>query len=397
MSADLHAPLGQGRKPAKGPRRRPSAATVIGSLALVSVLGLSTYSAVVPLPLRQFAETSPPESGVEEQTGQVSTEPAPAGSKENFTTSRPLGGAVVERTTTDDGSVVTKFSPKPRDGNGPVLIDNQRLGQDSRVAALPNDELLEDTPDGRLPIIGPDGLRPVEQYARPWSGARTTRVAIVVGGIGLSQTGSQRAIRELPEEVTLAFAATGNSLSRWMQEARRKGHEILLQVPFEPFDYPANNPGLGTLLTSDTPAESLKKLHQAMGRITNYTGIMNYMGAKFMSDGTAFEPVMRDIGGRGLLFLDDGSTARSLTDSFAKAIGMPYAQGTLLLDGQPEKAAVLAKLDELERIARRNGQAIGTAAAFDETIAAIRQWSEEAAGRGIEIVGVSALAAETGQ
>lgn len=397
MSADLHAPLGQGRKPAKSPRRRLSAATVIGSLALVSVLGLSTYSAVVPLPLRQFAETSPPESGVEEQTGQVSTEPAPAGSKENFTTSRPLGGAVVERTTTDDGSVVTKFSPKPRDGNGPVLIDNQRLGQDSRVAALPNDELLEDTPDGRLPIIGPDGLRPVEQYARPWSGARTTRVAIVVGGIGLSQTGSQRAIRELPEEVTLAFAATGNSLSRWMQEARRKGHEILLQVPFEPFDYPANNPGRGTLLTSDTPAESLKKLHQAMGRITNYTGIMNYMGAKYMSDAPAFEPVMRDIGSRGLLFLDDGSTARSLADSFAKAIGMPYAQGTLLLDGQPEKAAVLAKLDELERIARRNGHAIGTAAAFDETIAAIRQWSEEATGRGIEIVGVSALAAETGQ
>lgn len=397
MSADLHAPLGQGRKPAKRPRRRPSAATVLGSLALVSVLGLSTYSAVVPLPLHQFAEIAPVESGVDEQAGQVSTGPAPAASTQALTPSRPLGGAVVERTTTDDGSVVTKFSPRPRDGSGPVLIDNQRLGQDSRVAALPNDDLLEDTPEGRLPIIGPDGLRPVEQYARPWSGARTTRVAIVVGGIGLSQTGSQRAIRDLPEEVTLAFAATGNSLTRWMQEARRKGHEILLQVPFEPFDYPANNPGRGTLLTSDSPAESLKKLHQAMGRITNYTGIMNYMGAKYMSDAAAFEPVMRDIGGRGLLFLDDGSTARSLTDSFARAIGMPYAQGTLLLDGQPEKAAVLAKLDELERIARRNGQAIGTAAAFDESIAAIRQWSEEAAGRGIEIVGVSALAAEAGQ
>jgi hypothetical protein len=201
----------------------------------------------------------------------------------------------------------------------------------------------------------------------------------------------------LPEQITLAFAATGNSLSRWMQEARRKGHEIVLQVPFEPFDYPANNPGRGTLLTTDQPAEALKKLREAMGRITNYTGIMNYMGAKYMSDAAAFEPVMRDIGGRGLLFLDDGSTARSLADSFAKAIGMPYAQGNLLLDGQPEKAAVLAKLDELERIARRNGEAIGIASAFDETIAAIRQWAEEATGRGIEIVGVSALAADTGQ
>ena len=37
-------------------------------------------------------------------------------------------------------------------------------------------------------------------------------VAIVLGGLGLSQTGTQRAIRELPGEVTLAFAASGNSL-----------------------------------------------------------------------------------------------------------------------------------------------------------------------------------------
>ncbi len=398
MSADLHAPLGQGRKPARDPRRWPSLGSLLGGLALVSVLGLSTYSALTPLPLRQFAAVPAPADGKTDNAGAATaTGTTPSAADQALATSRPLGGATVQRTVTDDGSVVTKFSPKPRDGKGPVLIDNQTIGQDSRMAALPNEDLIEDTPQGRLPVVGPDGLRPFEQYARPWSGARGARVAIVVGGIGLSQTGSQRAIRDLPEEVTLAFAATGNSLSRWMQEARRKGHEIVLQVPFEPFDYPANNPGRGTLLTGDAPDQALTKLHEAMGRITNYTGIMNYMGARYMSDATAFEPVMRDIGARGLLFLDDGSTARSLAESFAKAIGMPYAQGSLLLDGQPEKAAVLQKLDELERIARRNGQAIGIASAFDETIAAVREWSDEAAGRGIEIVGVSALAEEAAQ
>ena len=80
------------------------------------------------------------------------------------------------------------------------------------MAATPNDDLIEDTPEGHLPIVGPDGLRPMEQYARPWSGARGTRIAIVVGGLGLSQTGTQKAIRTLPGEITLAFAATGNSL-----------------------------------------------------------------------------------------------------------------------------------------------------------------------------------------
>ena len=143
----------------------------------------------------------------------------------------PHSGANVERIVADDGSIVTKFSPRPRDGNGPVLVDASTMGQDPRMAAFPNDDLLEDSPYGRLPIIGPDGLRPMDQYARPWSGARGTRIAIVVSGLGLSQTGTQRAIKELPEEITLAFAASGNSLQRWMQEARRSGHEILLQVP----------------------------------------------------------------------------------------------------------------------------------------------------------------------
>ncbi|MHA7971222.1 divergent polysaccharide deacetylase family protein [Rhizobium sp. CAU 1783] len=394
MGADLHAPLGQDRKAAKRPLRRPPASAVFGGIAALSILGLSTYSAFEPLPLQTPVPATEPAQDATSGAGKTKPAAGAADNGQAMANSRPLGGASVERTLTDDGSVVTKFSPKPRDGKGPVLIDNRNLGQEGRLAALPNDDLIEETAEGRLPVVGPDGQRPVDQYARPWSGARGTRIAIVVGGIGLSQTGSLRAIRDLPEEVTLAFASTGNSLSRWMQEARMKGHEILLQIPLEPFDYPENDPGRGTLLTSDRPEESLKKLHQALGRITNYTGVMNYMGGKFMSDAAAFEPVVRDIGQRGLLFLDDGSTARSLTDGFAKAIGMPYADGDLLLDGQPEKQAVLAKLDELERIARRNGQAIGTASAFDETIAAVREWSEEAKARGIEIVGVSALAAD---
>ncbi len=367
-------------------------------MGISSIAGLSLYSALVPLPLRQADRTA---IAADADASASSTAPdksvAPASGSDGdvalgLAPSRPNAGANVERTVTDDGSVVTKFSPRPREDDGPILIDTPRIGQDPRMAALPNDLLLEDSPYGSLPVIGPDGLRPVDQYARPWSGARGTRIAVVVGGLGLSQTGTQRAIQELPAEITLAFAATGNSLQRWMQEARRKGHEILLQVPFEPFDYPANDPGRGTLLTTRPVADNLASLHEAMARITNYTGIMNYMGGRFLSDATALEPVMRDIGKRGLLFFDDGSSARSLTGQMAKSLDMPQAFADVQLDGQLDRQAILQRLDELERVALRQGSAIGTASAFDETVDAIRQWSEEASRRGIEIVGVSALA-----
>jgi polysaccharide deacetylase 2 family uncharacterized protein YibQ len=148
-------------------------------------------------------------------------------------------------------------------------------------------------------------------------------VVIVVGGLGLSQTGTQYAIKTLPEEITLAFAANGNSLQRWMQEARRQGHEILLQVPFEPYDYPANDPGAGTLTVEAGADANLADLHTAMSRITNYTGITNFMGGRFLADPDALEPVMRDLAERGIMFLDDGTSAQSLTDRLPKHLEYP--------------------------------------------------------------------------
>ncbi|OJF91239.1 divergent polysaccharide deacetylase family protein [Pararhizobium antarcticum] len=397
MGTDLNAPLGQDRrtKPQGGKKPMLSAARVCLGLGILALAGISGWAALSPTGLRRteptdIAQAEPAEMPDGTASGQ---KPEDAGSKPRpLPTSGGLSGANVEKTLTDDGSIITKFSPGQRSGNGPALIEvGQQKGQDPRVAAQPNDALLEDTPEGRIPIIGANGERPMDQYARPWSGARGIRIALVVGGLGLSQTGTQKAIRDLPGEVTLGFAATGNSLQRWMQEARRSGHEILLQVPMEPFDYPDNNPGPHTLRTGPSATQNLDALHFALAQITNYTGIMNFLGGQFLSNADALEPVMRDLAKRGLLFLDDGTSAQSLTGTLADTIGVPHGFADLVVDGQLERIAILRKLDELERIARRNGSAIGVASAFDESVAAVAQWMDEAGTRGIEFVGVSAL------
>ena len=390
----INTPLGQDRKPA----RRPSPGflslgrflLVFGGLALA---GGSFYAAMGPENIEK-----PEIAAVDQKPADVDPTATEAQAKdgehpEKLAHARPHDGANVEKQVMDDGSVVTKFTPKSRDKDGPVIIDaTAHDPQDLKTADLPDEALIEETPEGKLPIVAADGTRPVDRYARPWSGARGTRIAIVVGGLGLSQTGTQRALDTLPEDITLAFAATGNSLFRWMPVARKGGHEILLQVPLEPFDYPDNNPGRLTLVSSDSAAANLKRLHEAMGRMTNYTGVMNYLGGRFLADADALEPVMQDISNRGLLFLDDGSSAQSLSSTYAKAFGAPHAFADVVLDQEVSKASVLKKLDELERIALRKGSAIGVASAFDESVDAVTEWAREAQGRGIEIVGVSVLA-----
>jgi uncharacterized protein len=396
LGTDLNAPLGQGRK-TSAPRRRNPRRTLtyvfLGACGL-AVIGLSGWSAFAPDHLIRTPDAA--EGGMT-ATASGTTPPSgqPGEAKGARSTLRPSGalsGAHVEEMLTSDGTTITKYTPRSRGGDGPALISaGTTRGQDPRMAALPNEDLLEDTPEGRLPIVGADGLRPMDQYARPWSGARGTRIGLVVGGLGLSQTGTQRAISALPPEVTLAFAAAGNSLQRWMQEARRDGHEILLQIPMEPFDYPDSDPGPHALLVSGDAPKNLAELHRSMGKITNYTGIMNYLGGRFLSNVDALEPVMRDLGKRGLLFLDDGTSAQSLSGTLAGAFDVPHGFSDVVIDSELSHDAILRKLDELERVARRNGTAIGVASAFEESVAAIAQWMEEAGGRGIEFVSVSAL------
>lgn len=410
MGTDIHQPLSGRRKPGTGGSPSPLGRILLYSIAAIIVVGGAGWVAWlsrVPAPVVVATAPATPTPPTTAPAAPAAQDPAAdtggdilsgsgeAGAGEPGVLPRLSGesGADISTVLDDNGNEITRIAPTDRSTPGAVVLTPpDRTGQDPRFAHLPDPAVVEDSAFGELPVRGASGERAFDIYARPWSGARGVRVAIVVGGLGISQTGTQRAIEMLPEETTLAFAANGNSLKRWMQEARRNGHEILLQVPFEPFDYPAVDPGRGTL-TVDAGAEAnLKSLHEAMGQITNYTGITNFMGGKFLSTADALEPVMRDLSKRGIMFLDDGTSARSMTDRYAKALAIPFAASDIVLDAKQERGHVLEKLDDLERIARRNGQAVGVASAFDVSIDAIATWANEAKARGIEIVGISALA-----
>ena len=295
----------------------------------------------------------------------------------------------LSRTLTGGGSAIIQVRPSERPGDV-VVRDPAQIGQAAAMAHLPLPELLETVNGERLPRRSDDGLRPFDAYARPWSGHAGPRIALVVGGLGLSQTGTQSAIARLASPVTLAFASEGNSLGRWMQTARREGHEIILQVPMEPLDYPSVDPGRMTLTLDG--ADNTERLDWALGRTTNYTGIMNYMGAAFTADSAALKPVLQELGDRGLMYLDDGTSARSTARDLAGAAGVPFAQADIIVDTDRSRGAILSQLNQLEQIARSQGVAVGVGSAFDETVAAVTSWMNEARKRGIEFIPLSAAA-----
>lgn len=263
-----------------------------------------------------------------------------------------------------------------------------------RLAPAPDRRLVERSRHGALPKIGSDGARPAEVYARPAPPAPAKpmpRIAIVVGGMGLSQTTTSDAVTKLPDQVTLAFAPYGTEIERQVARAREGGHEVLLQVPMEPFDYPDNDPGPHTLTTSAPPAETMDRLYWVMSRFPGYIGVMNHLGGKFTANEQALLPVMRDLGGRGLVYLDDGSSARSLAPTLANAARLPASKADVVIDTRPRANVIDEQLARLEVVARDKGSAIGVASALPVSVERIAQWAKTLEGRGFQLVPLSAL------
>ena len=104
-------------------------------------------------------------------------------------------------------------------------------------------------PGGPLPIIAQDGRLPLDAYKRPFLSNGRPKVALVLGGLGLNARLTTQAIETLPGEITLSFVAYAEGLQGWIDMARAHGHEVLIEAPMEPVDFPDNDPGPLTLMS----------------------------------------------------------------------------------------------------------------------------------------------------
>ena len=385
---ELSTPLGQKTKRAKRRFRLPFSAmqalAVLLGLVLVAFVTIALF-ADNPLggePVAHIALRKP--AATDEKPAQTSpVEHAEPAAKAE---SRPPAAGENKTVTIIDGS-----SGKRQD----VVIGGDATGKSETGAPAPaavmagiDPRLLEKTRYGMIPVVA-DGLKPFTVYAAEADRAKAARmpvVAIVVGGLGVGAAKTVDAIMKLPPAVTLAFTPYGADPTKLAERARAQRHEILLQIPMEPFDYPDNDPGPQTLLTSLAPEQNIDRLYWHLSRIQGYAGIANFMGARFLATDAVMQPIMRDAAKRGLGYLDDGSTPRSVAPSVAAGQAMPFAKADFIIDAVPTSAEIDRALIKLETLAKERGLAVGMASALPISIERLAVWIKTLDSRGIMLV-----------
>jgi polysaccharide deacetylase 2 family uncharacterized protein YibQ len=261
------------------------------------------------------------------------------------------------------------------------------------LVAQADPALLEKTPSGSLPKAGPGGRLPLQAYARPVNpNDDRPRIAVIVKGVGLAPATTDAAIRRLPGAVTLALDPNGHDLDAVAMAARSAGHEVLMTLPLASETFPIRDPGPFALPIVQTPAENLARLRTIMGAASGYVGLLSHMGGTLLGRDDQIRPILLELKNRGLMFVDGGGTAKSLAPAIATEIGLPRAIVKIVLDEDPSRAAIDAKLAEAEKLARSSAATVAIASAYPVTLERLGRWAATLDGKQLSLMPITALA-----
>ncbi len=329
------------------------------------------------------AEATPTEA-VPGETPQAPAEPAPQTSGNPL---HPEGSGSPLHPELGDDSTADASRLHILDPSKNVPIPTEMPAVSAPLNPAPNPQLVQAGKDHQLPQRSEDGeVAPWDYYGKPMTADEDVPlIAIVVTDLGLSAPFTQRALA-LPEFVTLSYSPYTPGLPGKIKKARSLGHEAWIDLPMEPADYPASDPGPLAVMKDLSDLDNLNRLHTILAGATGIAGVTTSEEENF-SNQNAAKAVVSDLHKRGLLML-----------LHKKESPDPEAAGSILvvnrqLDGQTQDAGSPQQVfGELEAVAQSNGYAIGVMGNSPALLKELQTWIDTLPEKKLALQSLSAVA-----
>jgi len=246
-------------------------------------------------------------------------------------------------------------------------------------ARAPQPSPLPETP----PPAPPTARAPADRFINP-------RAAIVIDDLGQSLSHLEQ-LADLNIPLSIAIIPGLPASSRTVNEASRRGIEMLLHQPMEPREETGKNPGEGVLLTSMTAGDLRARVRTNLAAVPGAVGVNNHMGSKFTEDVAGLGALMAEIKEHGLFWLDSRTTPGTRGIEVARAAGVPALERDIFIDAEVNADFIRRQVRRLIERARVNGTAVGIGHPHLVTIAVLRELRGELLASGVTLVPVAAL------
>lgn len=221
--------------------------------------------------------------------------------------------------------------------------------------------------------------------------AYAAKIAIVIDDIGNQRSDLQAAL--LPGDISFAVLPYTPYARAFALRAHHQKKQILLHMPMEAVENDHPRPGV---VTADMTSAQIKlQLVNALNSIPYVAGVNNHMGSKLTQLPLPMQAIMETLAANHLFFIDSRTSEFSVAEQIAGQFGVRTSRRHVFLDNEVDQSYLQQQFDELLRLAKRNGQAIGIGHPYPETLTFLKQKLPELKQQGIELVFVSELTSRT--
>lgn len=222
-------------------------------------------------------------------------------------------------------------------------------------------------------IYPEEELVPLKPALKPFPGlpAKLPKVAIIIDDIGYDRKIADKFL-QLNADLTFSLLPHTPSQKSFARKASKKGLDIMLHLPMEPYEYPQVDPGPGALLTSMSPDELISQLKKNLDAVPGIIGVNNHMGSKMTTVSSQIYQIFTVLKQRKLFFIDSRTTLNSICKPSARLFQIPFAQRNVFIDHIVDPDFIRRQLNLLIQIAYDRGEAVGIAHPHIETYTVLR-------------------------
>ena len=243
---------------------------------------------------------------------------------------------------------------------------------------------IADSPPAPKPIrTGPPQTKKADQSLY--------RAAIIIDDLGFNAESTEMVL-SLGIPLTVSVLPFYPFSREAAERSREGGKEVLLHLPMEPKGYPdLAHPGNGVLLIGMTRGDIIVQLEKDITAVPHVAGVSSHMGSRFTADLEGMRVVANWLKKRGLFFVDNLTTNRSVGRDVAREAGLRYLERDIFLDDDLHLDRIEGQLEKVEVVARKFGKVVAVGHPHRNTISALRSWIPRARAGGITFVHASAL------
>ena len=200
---------------------------------------------------------------------------------------------------------------------------------------------------------------------------KNATIVLVIDDFGYRNDYVSDGFLDLNIPITCAIIPGHLQSRKFAQKAFAAGKEVIIHMPMESS---LNTPGEDEYkIKSGMTSEEVEwRIREVLKEMPEAIGMNNHQGSKATTNGKVMSVLGSVLKANNKFFIDSRTTSKTVAEEIMRSIGVPTIRRHVFLDNDDSKDKISERIDEVARLAQKQGIAVAIGHAKPNTLKAIK-------------------------